>query len=190
MSPGGPKCKAAEAQTSAVLSSLLDQLHLYATPPVRMAIALTAPAAALVLPPDILRQEESASREETLAWARWAEQAGLGRGVGLRVHGRHGICHFLSTCPSGFPPQAARGPDPGHGFHCTWEGPASVEWDPGWTGGGSWDGSRAAMELGAGPLSGEAGWCRTTWILSRTTSQVQGHSVSSTTCSPTVRERR
>ncbi|XP_044083059.1 polyamine deacetylase HDAC10 isoform X2 [Neovison vison] len=73
VSPGGPKCKAAEAQTSAVLSSLLDQLHLSATPPVRMAIALTAPAAALVLPPDILRQEESASREETLAWARLHE---------------------------------------------------------------------------------------------------------------------
>ncbi|XP_059257684.1 polyamine deacetylase HDAC10 isoform X2 [Mustela nigripes] len=73
VSPGGPKCKAAEAQTSAVLSSLLDRLHLCATPPVRTAIALTAPAAAMVLPPDILRQEESAPREETQAWARLHE---------------------------------------------------------------------------------------------------------------------
>ncbi|XP_032738612.1 polyamine deacetylase HDAC10 isoform X5 [Lontra canadensis] len=73
VSPGEPKCKAAEAQTSAVLSSLLDQLHLYATPPVRTVIALTAPAAALVLPPDVLHQEGSAPREETQAWARLHE---------------------------------------------------------------------------------------------------------------------
>ncbi|XP_022374809.1 histone deacetylase 10 isoform X4 [Enhydra lutris kenyoni] len=73
VSPGGPKCKAAEAQTSAVLSSLLDQLHLYTTPPVRTVIALTTPAAALVLPPDVLHQEGSAPREETQAWARLHE---------------------------------------------------------------------------------------------------------------------
>ncbi|XP_047595838.1 polyamine deacetylase HDAC10 isoform X3 [Lutra lutra] len=73
VSPGGPKGKAAEAQTSAVLSSLLDQLHLYTTPPVRTVIALTAPAAALVLPPEVLHQEGSAPPEETQAWARLHE---------------------------------------------------------------------------------------------------------------------
>ncbi|XP_045867015.1 polyamine deacetylase HDAC10 isoform X7 [Meles meles] len=71
VSPGGPKCQAAEAQPSAVLSSLLDQLS--ATPPVRTAVALTAPAAVPVLPPDVLRQEGSAPQEETQAWARLHE---------------------------------------------------------------------------------------------------------------------
>nr|XP_035969642.1 polyamine deacetylase HDAC10 isoform X9 [Halichoerus grypus] len=70
VSPGGPKFKAAEAQTSAVPRSPLDQLHLYPTPPVRTAAALTAQDAALVLPPDVLRQEGSAPQEETQAWAR------------------------------------------------------------------------------------------------------------------------
>jgi len=70
VSPGGPEFKAAEAQTSAVLRSPLDQLHLYPTPPVRTAAALTAQDAALVLPPDVLRQEGSAPQEETQAWAR------------------------------------------------------------------------------------------------------------------------
>ncbi|XP_073738671.1 polyamine deacetylase HDAC10 isoform X7 [Callorhinus ursinus] len=71
--PGGPEFKAAEAQTSAVLRSLLDQPHLYPTPPVRTAAALTAQDAALVLPPDVLRQEGSAPQEETQAWARLHE---------------------------------------------------------------------------------------------------------------------
>lgn len=75
VSPGGPKFEAAEAQTSAVLSSLLDQLHLHPTPPVRTAVALTALDAALVLPPEVLLQEGSAPQEETQAWARWAERA-------------------------------------------------------------------------------------------------------------------
>ncbi|XP_034500153.1 polyamine deacetylase HDAC10 isoform X2 [Ailuropoda melanoleuca] len=70
VSPGGPKFEAAEAQTSAVLSSLLDQLHLHPTPPVRTAVALTALDAALVLPPEVLLQEGSAPQEETQAWAR------------------------------------------------------------------------------------------------------------------------
>lgn len=83
VSPGGPEFKAAEAQTSAVLRSPLDQLHLYPTPPVRTAAALTAQDAALVLPPDVLRQEGSAPQEETQAWARWAERAwGEGWGCG------------------------------------------------------------------------------------------------------------
>ncbi|XP_029810988.1 polyamine deacetylase HDAC10 isoform X4 [Suricata suricatta] len=68
--PGGPKSKVAEAQASAALSSLLDQLHLHPTPPVRTAVALTAPDAFLVLPPEVLRQEGSAPWEEIQAWAR------------------------------------------------------------------------------------------------------------------------
>uniref|UniRef100_A0A8C8ZZA7 Histone deacetylase 10 n=1 Tax=Prolemur simus TaxID=1328070 RepID=A0A8C8ZZA7_PROSS len=64
--PGGPACEAA----AAVLSSLLDQRCLHPTPPVRTAVALTAPDATLVLPPDVLRQEKSAPREEAEAWAR------------------------------------------------------------------------------------------------------------------------
>lgn len=75
MLPGGPTFKAAEAQASAVLSSLLGQLHLHPTPPVRTAVALTVPDAALGLPPAVLHQEGSAPQEETRAWARWAERA-------------------------------------------------------------------------------------------------------------------
>uniref|UniRef100_A0A8I3RUQ4 Histone deacetylase 10 n=2 Tax=Canis lupus familiaris TaxID=9615 RepID=A0A8I3RUQ4_CANLF len=71
--PGGPTFKAAEAQASAVLSSLLGQLHLHPTPPVRTAVALTVPDAALGLPPAVLHQEGSAPQEETRAWARLHE---------------------------------------------------------------------------------------------------------------------
>lgn len=80
VSPGGPKFKAAEAQASAALSSLLEQMYLNPTPPVRTAVALTALDAALVLPPGVLQQEGSAPREETRAWARWAEWAWGGGG--------------------------------------------------------------------------------------------------------------
>lgn len=73
MLPGGPTFKAAEAQASAVLSSLLGQLHLHPTPPVRTAVALTVPDAALGLPPAVLHQEGSAPQEETRAWARLHE---------------------------------------------------------------------------------------------------------------------
>ncbi|XP_012645013.2 polyamine deacetylase HDAC10 isoform X1 [Microcebus murinus] len=65
--PGGPACEAAVA---AALSSLLDQRRLHPTPPVRTAVALTAPDASLGLPPDVLHQEKSAPREEAEAWAR------------------------------------------------------------------------------------------------------------------------
>ncbi|XP_012504251.1 PREDICTED: histone deacetylase 10 [Propithecus coquereli] len=64
--PGGRACEAA----AAVLSSLLDQRRLHPTPPVRTAVALTAPDATLVLPPDVLHQEKSAPREEAETWAR------------------------------------------------------------------------------------------------------------------------
>ncbi|XP_069346181.1 polyamine deacetylase HDAC10 isoform X2 [Eulemur rufifrons] len=64
--PGGPACEAA----AAALSSLLDQRRLHPTPPVRTAVALTAPDATLVLPPEVLHQEKSAPREEAEAWAR------------------------------------------------------------------------------------------------------------------------
>lgn len=101
VSPGGPKFKAAEAQASAALSSLLDQLHLNPTLPVRTAVALTAPDAALVPPADVLRQEGSAPQEETRAWARWAAWAwGGGRGC---VCTCAAVCRFLSVC-LGFPP--------------------------------------------------------------------------------------
>ncbi|XP_072597667.1 polyamine deacetylase HDAC10 isoform X7 [Vulpes vulpes] len=73
VSPGGPTFKAVEAQASAVLSSLLGQLHLHPTPPVRTAVTLTAPDAALGLPPAVLHQEGSAPQEETRAWARLHE---------------------------------------------------------------------------------------------------------------------
>lgn len=71
--PGGPEFKAAAAKAEAALSSLLDQLRLHPTPPVRMAVALTALDTALALPPDTLRQEGSAPQKEMQAWARWAE---------------------------------------------------------------------------------------------------------------------
>ncbi|XP_036721042.1 polyamine deacetylase HDAC10 isoform X10 [Balaenoptera musculus] len=68
--PGGPEFKAAATQDVAALSSLLDQLRLNPTPPVRTAVALTAPDAALALPSDVLCEEGSAPQEETQAWAR------------------------------------------------------------------------------------------------------------------------
>ncbi|KAM9073412.1 polyamine deacetylase HDAC10 isoform 4-T4 [Megaptera novaeangliae] len=68
--PGGPEFKAAATQDVAALSSLLDQLRLNPTPPVRTAVALTAPDAALALPSDVLCEERSAPQEETQAWAR------------------------------------------------------------------------------------------------------------------------
>ncbi|XP_004845389.1 histone deacetylase 10 isoform X1 [Heterocephalus glaber] len=66
--PGDPVCKA-EAEVAS-LSFLLDQQHFHPTPPVRMAVALTAPDTALSLSPDVLRQEGSAPKWETEAWAR------------------------------------------------------------------------------------------------------------------------
>lgn len=68
--PGGPEFKAAEAQASAALSSLLHQLCLQPTPPVRTAVALNEMDAALGLPPDVLHQVGSAPQEEAQAWAR------------------------------------------------------------------------------------------------------------------------
>ncbi|XP_059970046.1 polyamine deacetylase HDAC10 isoform X2 [Mesoplodon densirostris] len=68
--PRGPEFKAAATQNVAALSSLLDQLRLSPTPPVRTAVALTAPDAALALPSDVLCEEGSAPQEETQAWAR------------------------------------------------------------------------------------------------------------------------
>ncbi|XP_015449495.1 histone deacetylase 10 isoform X2 [Pteropus alecto] len=67
--PEGPEFKAAAAKAEAALSSLLDQLRLHPTPPVRMAVALTALDTALALPPDTLRQEGSAPQKEMQAWA-------------------------------------------------------------------------------------------------------------------------
>ncbi|XP_039092773.1 polyamine deacetylase HDAC10 isoform X3 [Hyaena hyaena] len=69
VSPGGPKFKAAEAQASAALSSLLEQMYLNPTLPVRTAVALTALDAALVLPPGVLQQEglhQALVRDEAL----------------------------------------------------------------------------------------------------------------------------
>nr|XP_020036972.1 histone deacetylase 10 [Castor canadensis] len=61
--PGGP------THDAAVLSPLLDEKD-WSTPPVRTAVVLTVPGAALALPSDVLHQEESALREETEALAR------------------------------------------------------------------------------------------------------------------------
>ncbi|XP_033622049.1 polyamine deacetylase HDAC10 isoform X2 [Fukomys damarensis] len=72
--PGDPICKA-EAEVAS-LSFLLDQQHLHPTPPVRMAITLTAADTTLALSPHVLRQEGSSPKWETEAWARWAGQAG------------------------------------------------------------------------------------------------------------------
>ncbi|XP_023365109.1 histone deacetylase 10 isoform X3 [Otolemur garnettii] len=60
--PGDPACK---AEASAVLSSLLGQLYLHPTPAV-----CNGPDATLVLPRDVIYQEESAPREEAETWAR------------------------------------------------------------------------------------------------------------------------
>ncbi|XP_055252354.1 polyamine deacetylase HDAC10 isoform X2 [Moschus berezovskii] len=68
--PGEPEFKAAGTQAAAALSSLLDQLRLHPTPPVRVAVALTAPDTGLALPPDVLCEEGSLPQEETQAWAR------------------------------------------------------------------------------------------------------------------------
>ncbi|XP_044918504.1 polyamine deacetylase HDAC10 isoform X4 [Felis catus] len=92
VSPGGPKFKAAEAQASAALSSLLDQLHLNPTLPVRTAVSLTALDAALVLPADVLRQEGSAPQEETRAWARLHEA--LAQDKALTALGK--VLHLLN----------------------------------------------------------------------------------------------
>ncbi|XP_042804135.1 polyamine deacetylase HDAC10 isoform X3 [Panthera leo] len=92
VSPGGPKFKAAEAQASAALSSLLDQLHLNPTLPVRTAVALTALDAALVLPADVLRKEGSAPQEETRAWARLHEA--LAQDKALTALGK--VLHLLN----------------------------------------------------------------------------------------------
>lgn len=61
-----PTCAVAEGS----LSPLLDTPCLRPTPPVCTAVALTVPGAALDLPPGVLHQEGSVSREETEAWAR------------------------------------------------------------------------------------------------------------------------
>ncbi|XP_026963875.1 polyamine deacetylase HDAC10 isoform X5 [Sagmatias obliquidens] len=67
---GRPEFKAAATQDVAALSSLLDQPRLNPMPPVRTAVALAAPDAALALPSDVLCEEGSAPQEETQAWAR------------------------------------------------------------------------------------------------------------------------
>uniref|UniRef100_A0A8C2W7E0 Histone deacetylase 10 n=1 Tax=Chinchilla lanigera TaxID=34839 RepID=A0A8C2W7E0_CHILA len=65
--PKDPVCKA-EAEVTSL--RLLDQQHQHPTPPVRMAVALTAPHTTWALPPDVLHQEESAPKWETQAWVR------------------------------------------------------------------------------------------------------------------------
>ncbi|XP_068827285.1 polyamine deacetylase HDAC10 isoform X2 [Capricornis sumatraensis] len=68
--PGEPEFKAVVTQAAAALSSLLDQLRLHPTPPVRVAVALTAPVTGLALPPGVLCEEGSLLQEEMQAWAR------------------------------------------------------------------------------------------------------------------------
>lgn len=68
--PGEPEFKAVVTQAAAALSLLLDQLRLHPTPPVRVAVALTAPVTGLALPPGVLCEEGSLPQEEMQAWAR------------------------------------------------------------------------------------------------------------------------
>ncbi|XP_040843567.1 polyamine deacetylase HDAC10 isoform X1 [Ochotona curzoniae] len=64
--PGSPVCEPAAATPS----PLLDELQPCPPPPIRTAVALTVPDAALFLPPGVLHQVGSVPREETEAWAR------------------------------------------------------------------------------------------------------------------------
>uniref|UniRef100_A0A8C3WJI4 Histone deacetylase 10 n=1 Tax=Catagonus wagneri TaxID=51154 RepID=A0A8C3WJI4_9CETA len=80
--PAEPEFKTAATQATAALSSLLDQLHLNPTPPVRTALAWPVLLDGdLGLPPDVLCQEGSASQEETQAWARPHEALAQGKAV-------------------------------------------------------------------------------------------------------------
>lgn len=97
--PGGSEFKTAAAQAAAALSSLLDQLCLQPTPPVRTAVALTSLGAGLVLPPDVLCEKGSAPQEETQAWARWAEWAGEWDGAVSTMHPC--VTHLWSVSPRG-----------------------------------------------------------------------------------------
>ncbi|KAM5250566.1 polyamine deacetylase HDAC10-like isoform 4-T6 [Hipposideros larvatus] len=97
--PGGSELKTAAAQAAAALSSLLDQLRLRPTPPVRTAVALTSLGAGLVLPPEVLREEGSAPQEETQAWARWAEWAGERGGAVFTMCPC--VTHLWSVSPCG-----------------------------------------------------------------------------------------
>nr|KAF6267564.1 histone deacetylase 10 [Myotis myotis] len=64
----GPEFKAAAAQATVALSSLLDRLHLRPMPPVRT-VALASLDTALVLPHEVPHQEGSALKEEAQSWA-------------------------------------------------------------------------------------------------------------------------
>lgn len=74
--PGSPVCEPAAATPS----PLLDELQPCPPPPIRTAVALTVPDAALFLPPGVLHQVGSVPREETEAWARWAGRPVAGGG--------------------------------------------------------------------------------------------------------------
>ncbi|XP_070264144.1 polyamine deacetylase HDAC10 isoform X2 [Myotis yumanensis] len=65
----GPEFKAAAAQATVALSSLLDRLHLRPMPPVRTPVALTSRDTALALPPEVPHQDGSALKEEMQSWA-------------------------------------------------------------------------------------------------------------------------
>lgn len=130
---GRPEFKAAATQDVAALSSLLDQPRLNPTPPVRTAVALAAPDAALALPSDVLCEEGSAPQEETQAWARWAGWA-WGEAwdrVCTCVCVTHlwSVCHSVSSCPTGLSttghmrPWPRTGPSLHSGKSCTfWTG--------------------------------------------------------------------
>lgn len=94
--PGEPEFKAVVTQAAAALSLLLDQLRLHPTPPVRVAVALTAPVTGLALPPGVLCEEGSLPQEEMQAWARWAGWA-CGEGPG---HVCTCICDSAVVCVS------------------------------------------------------------------------------------------
>ncbi|XP_033622051.1 polyamine deacetylase HDAC10 isoform X5 [Fukomys damarensis] len=87
--PGDPICKA-EAEVAS-LSFLLDQQHLHPTPPVRMAITLTAADTTLALSPHVLRQEGSSPKWETEAWARPHESLAQDEALGKLLYLLNGI---------------------------------------------------------------------------------------------------
>uniref|UniRef100_A0A8C2W9C8 Histone deacetylase 10 n=1 Tax=Chinchilla lanigera TaxID=34839 RepID=A0A8C2W9C8_CHILA len=89
--PKDPVCKA-EAEVTSL--RLLDQQHQHPTPPVRMAVALTAPHTTWALPPDVLHQEESAPKWETQAWVSSGVAVAPARAVAATLD--VAICQALS----------------------------------------------------------------------------------------------
>lgn len=177
---GEPQFKAVVTQAAAALSSLLDQLRLHPTPPVRVAVALIAPDTGLALPPGVLCEEGSLPQEETQAWARWAGRAwGAGPGhVCMCEIQLWSACHAISLRPPGLSTTGHMRPWPrtGPSLHL---GRSYTSWTGSWMGRWGQLGVRAGLG-GAEPCQREC--CFVPRILRRTAprDRVQEHpSVSS-----------